>query len=305
MIKMRLNYIKLGDIVKEDEINALITIFFSNQEKIKDTMKMDMDGYKTKFGTYITKFYDSLNDESKSGYLSNNVYNSGEKIVVKRPSGYIKVICQNKLNCTYSIIFNGMKYQSGGGVISIPLQDLADKFDEDTEFVMFDNKFDVEIKYKTPFIKDIKGDDHVINTTEELNNIIESASNNEIITINLNNNIQHNIPTPIGIDKKTVIINGGNFISKSGIRSRIFNIASDSRLELNNVSFTNFPNCLSDGGLINNTGECVIRNCIFTTCSTAGNGIVKSTGNLTVEDTSFISCSAKNGGAIFTDKDEG
>ena len=303
MIKMKLNYFKIGDVVKEDEINALISIFFNNQDKIKDTMVMDMDGYETDFGTYITKFYDTYNDESKAGYLSTNVYTMGEKLVIKRPIGYIKVTCQNRLNCTYSIMFKGREYQSGGGVISIPLQDFADEFDEN-EFLMVDNKFDVKIKYKTPFIKDIKGDDHIINTTEELNNIIETAEDNEIIRININNNIQHNITSPIGIDKKTVIITGGNFISKTGVRNRIFNVTSDSRLELNNVSFTNFPNCNSDGGLINNAGECVIRDCSFITCVTTGNGIIKSTGNLAIENTSFASCRAKNGGAIFTDKDE-
>lgn len=283
---MRLNYFGLGDVVKEDEINALLTIFFSNENVIKDKIMLDEDGYKTNFANYIATF-----DENSIDYTYEN-------IIIKDGSGLIKIDCISELNCIFYINFNDKIYSSQNGTIAIPLQDFSDEIEEDVPLII-KNSFNININYLTPFIKDIKGDDHIINTTQELADIIESSKNGE--TIILKGNITHNRTTPIEIDKY-IIINGGNFIDNN-TKSRIFNISNIGRLEIYNSTFNNINVNNVNGGVIYNLGECVIVNSNFNNCITQGNGIIYSNGNLNVKNTNFITCVSKNGGAIFTTKD--
>lgn len=297
--KMRLKYFGLGDIAREDEINGLLTIFFSNQKLIKDTIKLDKEGYTTKFGTYIAEFDD------------NSIDFTYDSILIKNNVGSIRIICNSELNCTFNLKIDDKTYSSNGGVIVIPLQDFTDKMsnvgklndiddrnDENTLLYELKNIFDIDIKYLTPFIKDIKGDDHIINTTEELANIIKTAKDGEEII--LSGEILHNTNNPIEINKR-IILKGGNF-TDGGSGTRIFNVSNIGRLEINNSSFDNITVSNINGGIVYNLGECVINNSNFTNCSTDGNGIIYSNGNLNVKDTTFTTCNSANGGAIFTTK---
>ena len=96
--KMRLKYFGLGYIAIEDEINFLLTIFFSNQKLIKDTIKLDKEGYTTKFGTYIAEFDD------------NSIDFTYDSILIKNNVRSIRIICNSKLNCTFNLQINDNTY---------------------------------------------------------------------------------------------------------------------------------------------------------------------------------------------------
>ncbi|OQD58363.1 adhesin-like protein [Methanobrevibacter arboriphilus JCM 13429 = DSM 1125] len=151
-----------------------------------------------------------------------------------------------------------------------------------------------------------------INSTDNLGQTIENASNGDIINLeagiytnNVTNILVNKSLTIQGKNPQTTIINAQNL-------GRIFNITSTGTLTLINITLIN-GNASDGGAIYNNNGKVTINYCIFenNTASSSTNARggaiynIGSAGNLTINNSIFnnnnalIATANRQGGAIY------
>ena len=276
---MRMEYFKLGDIIKIDELNAISTIIMEDEIEIEGHIKFDEDGYIGVFANYMIIFdEDTISIRNKD-------------ILIKNPNDYITVECSSNFNCYYVIEFGNQKYVSNQqNQIIIPLNE----FEEDE---IINNDFIVKIKYKKPYISSIDGDDG-INLTSELKELIRI--NDDGYELELTEDLVHNIQDSIQINKEIRLYSKNEITIDGNELGQLFNIQLNGKLYLDNIKFENFKEETEDGAIIFNNGELHLNNCNFENNENENNdGIIYSNGMIYSENCTFKNCKSKNGGAIF------
>lgn len=276
---MRLNFFKLGDVLRVDEINAVSTILMENEVDIKGHIKLEEDGYVGIFANYLLH------------YAEDTIAFREEDLVVKNPSETIMIECSSDFNCYYTIKFGQQQYVSNQqNQIVIPLSE----FEVDD---IIPNDFIVSIKYKKPYISAVDGSDG-INLTSELEELIRVSEDNAIIT--LNENIVHDITEPIIINKNISLKSDTRITIQGSNHGQLFNISDAGKLIVDNIVFDGFKSDNVDGTIISNDGKLYLNNCAFTNSENRTNdGIIYNTGLMYSEGSVFLNCKSKNGGALF------
>lgn len=346
---MRLNYFKLGSICYTDELNALLTIYLYSQDTISENIKLDNETFEGDFANYTTHFGELIVDGSGNPILDENgnyqymdrvdylnegiiiksnilTDNNGEPILDENGNyvyddivGNISIDIDTEYKCKFIIYFGGNLWVSVDNKIVIDLSECIKSEKNPNGYIadeFIENDFEMLIYYNKPFIGDLKGEDGIINTTSELNQII-NTSNDESITLigqyNYETNryeIIHDNNNPIEINNNITLTSEHEvyFINPNNINGKIFKVLKDNKLTLDNLIFDGIKENSNDeivkGSVIENQGELNINNCQFLNCETNGFGTIYSYGNLNVNDSKFLNCSSKNGGAIFTWKDK-
>ena len=286
---MRLDYLGLGDTARVDEFNALGTILLHENTNILDKIMLPYEGeYKGAFASYSAVFEEEVIDYRD------------EDFVIKDNDNVLKIVCDSEVNCYFVLQFMDKEFVSNKN--NEILVDLS-YFENET---VVPNQFDVGIKYDSPYISLVDGGDG-INTTSELMEAIQLANNEAVIL--LENNITHDLSTPITINKtihlqprnSTTLITGTN-----NDDVKLFNITNEGKLHLEKIHFEDFTTTTSNekGAVIYNNGELNMNNCIFYNCNnTNGEGIIYSQGNINSNKTEFNTCTSRNGGALYVTKE--
>ncbi len=155
--------------------------------------------------------------------------------------------------------------------------------------------------YVSPDASDEIGDGSSQNPFKSLDCAINNSKNDSTIYLNdgeyvgeSNRNIKIDKSiTIIGKSKQNTIINGESC-------GRLFNVTSNSKLTLINITLLNGFSTESGGSIYNDGGEININNCIVKNSSGCENGgvIYNNLGALNIENTCFINNSASDYGGV-------
>lgn len=163
---------------------------------------------------------------------------------------------------------------------------------------------DTSEAYISPDSNDDLGDGSQENPYNSLRHAIDYTSNDSTIYLNDGHYVGEDNRN-ISLDKSVTLIGKSkeNTIIDCELSGRLFEMNSNSKLTLINLTLTN-GNLTDNGGLIyNEGGQITIKNCILRNSQGYLNGgtIYNNFGTLNIEDSSFINNTAEQyGGVIYT-----